>query len=292
MPTTYFDLPKSLSRYETARVAVLPVPFERTTTYIKGTAKAPKAILAASAQVELYDEEVEWEPCDVGIATLAPVKVESGPIKKTLDRINSSIARIVRDGKLPVMLGGEHSITPPAVAAVAKTHPSLTVVQLDAHADLREEYGGTKWSHASAMARCLEICPAVQVGIRNLSKEEAKRVSRENLPVFFAHKIKEDKKWMAHAIGEIKTEDVYVTVDVDVFDASFMPDTGTPEPGGLSWYDVIGFLREIALQKNIVAYDFVELCPQKGHHASDFMVAKLIYKCIGYWAGSRNLQVA
>ncbi len=288
MARTYFDLPPKLSSYAPARVACLPVPFDRTTSYVKGTAKAPKAILEASAQVELYDEELESETCDIGIATLPAVKVGAGSIENVLDRISASVSRIIRDGKLPVIIGGEHSITPPAVRAAAKIYPDLTVLQFDAHADLRSEYGGTKWSHASAMARCLEICPAVQVGIRNLSKDEAIRVSREKLPVFFAHKIHEDKGWMKKALAAIKTKNVYVTVDVDAFDQSIMPDTGTPEPGGLSWYDVVGLLREVAMRKNIVAFDFVELCPQKGHHASDFMVAKLIYKSIGYWAKARK----
>lgn len=283
MSPTYFDLPPKLSSYESARVAVLPVPFERTTTYIKGTAKAPRAILEASAQVELYDEELGMETCDVGIATLSPLKSTSGPIEKYLEKINLAVSRICRDGKLPVMIGGEHSITPPAVRAIAEKHPSLTVVQLDAHADLRESYEGTKWSHACAMARVLEIAPAVQVGIRNLSKDEANRVSKENLPVFFAHKIKGDKNWIENVVNAVKTEDVYITVDVDVFDSSIMPDTGTPEPGGLDWYDVTSILRALSSKKNVVAMDFVELCPQRGHHASDFMVAKLIYKCIGYW---------
>jgi len=288
MPSTYFDLPDKISKYEHAKVAILPVPFDKTTSYIKGTAKAPKAILTASAQVELYDEELGMEICDVGIATLSPLRSGSGPIGKFLEKIGLAVSRIDRDGKLPVMIGGEHSITPPAVRAIAKTHPSLTVVQLDAHADLREEYEGTKWSHACAMARVLEIAPAVQVGIRNLSKDEAERVAKENLPVFFAHKIKEDKGWIENAVNAVKTKDVYITVDVDVFDSSIMPDTGTPEPGGLDWYEVTSFLRALSMKKNVVAVDFVELCPQKGHHASDFMVAKLIYKSIGYWAANKK----
>lgn len=288
MARNYFDLPDKLSRYETAKVAVLPVPFERTTSYVKGTGQGPQAILTASHQVELYDEELGSETCDIGIASLAPVRIESGPVEKVLEKIDLAVARIVRDGKLPVMLGGEHSITPPAVRAVLKTYPALTVVQFDAHADLREEYDGSKWSHACAMARVLELCPAVQIGIRNLSKDEASLVSRKNLPVFFAHKIREDKGWAEAALGAIGTKDVYVTFDVDAFDASCLPDTGTPEPGGLFWYEVTSFMKALARRKNIVGFDFVELCPQKGHHASDFLVAKLIYKCIGYWAGSRS----
>lgn len=287
MSLNYFDLPEKLSRYESARVAVLPVPVEETTSYVKGTKNAPGAILTASAQVELYDEELFAEPCEVGIASLAPLNVGSGSIERALGKVESAVGRIIKDKKLPVMIGGEHSITPAAVRAVKRAHPSLTVVQLDAHADLRGEYEGTKWSHACAMARVLEICPAVQVGIRNLSHQEAARVAKEKLPVFFAHEIKKDKNWIEGVIGAVKTKDVYVTCDVDVFDSSILPDTGTPEPGGLDWYEVTWFIRALSQRKNIVAFDFVELAPQKGHHASDFLVAKLIYKCIGYWASQK-----
>ena len=288
MPKNYFDLPEKLSRYETAKVAVLPAPFDRTTSYIKGTGAGPEAILEASAQVELYDEELDIESCEAGIASLAPLKFEPGPIEKELAKIELATRRIINDGKLPVVLGGEHTITPPAVKAVCQVHPSVTVVQLDAHADLRDEYEGTRWSHACAMARVLEICPVVEVGIRNLSKPEADRVSNGKLPVFFAHKIRQDKNWIDNVVNAVKTDDVYVSVDVDVFDSSIMPDTGTPEPGGLDWYEVTSLIRTLAQKKNIVAFDFVELLPQKGHHASDFMVAKLIYKCIGYWVYSRS----
>jgi len=284
MPSTYFDLPDKLSQYETAHVAILPVPLDLTTSYMKGTGLAPEAILEASAQVELYDEELETETCDVGIASLAPLEIQGLSLEKALKKIGPAISLIIKDGKLPIMIGGEHSITPPAVKTVAAVYQNLTVVQFDAHADLREEYDGTKWSHACAMARVLEICPAVQIGIRNLSLPEAKRVSTEKLPVFFSHRIHSDKNWAQNAIDAVKTDNVYVTVDVDVFDSSILPDTGTPEPGGLNWYDVTGFLSTLSERKNIVAFDFVELCPQKGHHASDFLVAKLIYKCIGYWA--------
>lgn len=284
MSSTYFDLPENFCRYDKAGVAVLPVPFEMTTSYVKGTSGAPEAILKASSQVELYDEELACEPFEAGIATLPPLKIEDMPLEKALEGIRMSVSKIIADGKLPVMLGGEHSVTPPAVKAVAESYNDLTVVQFDAHADLREEYSGTKWSHACAMARVREICPAVQVGIRNLSKEEAARVTKEKLSVFFAHKIRENAKWVEDVLASVKTQNVYVTFDVDAFDSSILPDTGTPEPGGLTWYEVLSLMKALSVKKKIVGFDFVELCPREGHHASDFTVAKLIYKCIGYWA--------
>ena len=290
MSATFFDLPAKLSNYETAAVVILPVPLDLTTSYVKGTARAPQAIFEASHQVELYDEELGFEPCQVGIAALPPLNVEKLPLEEAIEEVGRATAKIVADGKLPVIIGGEHSITPKAVAQVAKAHPNLTVLQLDAHADLREEYSGTKWSHACSMARVREICPAVQVGIRNLSKEEAQLVSQNKLPVFFAHRLKENKKWMEDVIKAIKTPEVYVTLDVDAFDSSLLPDTGTPEPGGLDWYEVVGLIRAVSLQKKIVGFDFVELTPQEGHHASDFLVAKLIYKCIGYWASKAEAK--
>jgi agmatinase len=290
MGSIYFDLPENYSSYDKAAAVILPVPLEATTSYVKGTFKAPAAILKASFQVELYDEELSCEPCEAGIATLPPVKVEGMPLEKALNEIQSAVTVIFDACKLPVMIGGEHSVTPPAVAAAAKVYDNLTVIQLDAHADLREEYGGTKWSHACAMARVREICPAVQVGIRNLSKEEAARVAKEKLPVFFAHKIKQNAKWVEDVMASVRTRNVYVTFDVDAFDSSILPDTGTPEPGGLSWYEVLSLMKAVSEKKNIVGFDFVELSPREGHHASDFTVAKLIYKCIGYWAAARNTE--
>lgn len=266
----------------------MPVPLEMTTSYIKGTSSAPEAILKASSQVELYDEELGCEPFEAGIATLPPLKVEGKPLEKALEEIKTATSKIIADGKLPILIGGEHSVTPPAVAAAAKAYDNLTVVQFDAHADLREEYSGTKWSHACAMARVREICPAVQVGIRNLSKEEAARVTEEKLPVFFAHKIKENAKWVDDVLASVKTQNVYVTFDVDAFDCSILPDTGTPEPGGLTWYEVLSLMKALSKKKKIVGFDFVELCPREGHHASDFTVAKLIYKCIGYWTANKK----
>lgn len=284
MSYNYFDLPPSLSDYKNAKAVIVPAPYDQTASYVKGTSKGPVAILEASRQVELYDEELGFEPCEVGISSLPILPIEKLGLTKALPKVEEAIDKVLSDGKLPVLIGGEHSLTPPAVASVARHHPNLTVVQLDAHADLREEYDGSKWSHACAMARVREVCPAVQIGIRNLSKEEAVKVAKEKLPVFFAHKIKGDDKWMDEAIAQIKTDDVYLTFDVDAFDSSLLPDTGTPEPGGLDWYEVTRFIRLLSQKQNIVGMDFMELAPQDGHHASDFLVAKLIYKCLGYWA--------
>jgi len=279
----FLGLDAGRSTYSTSKVAVLPVPFEATTTYGKGTARGPRAIIEASSQVELYDEELGCEPCDVGVATLdAPDLTGVGP-DELASTLAAPVTKILSDGKLPIVLGGEHSITPAVVASVVRRYPDITVVQLDAHADLRDQYEGERMSHASAMARVREMVPAVQIGIRNLSKEEADRVSREKLPVFFAHEMRSGAGWMERALSEIRTERVYVTIDLDAFDSSMMPATGTPEPGGMDWYQVTDFIRLLTGEKRVVGFDIVELAPIEGLLSCDFLAAKLAYKCMGYW---------
>lgn len=281
-PDNFLGLPDELSHYGRSRVAVLPVPYEHTVSYAPGTAGGPRAIITASQQVELYDEELGCEPCDIGVSTLAPLAVKGVAPAKLGGVIGPAIGRIVDDGKVPLMLGGEHSITPAAVAAVQQRFGALTVVQFDAHADLRQEYEGEPHSHACAMARVREICPAVQVGIRNLSIEEARWAKRDQLPIFFAHQMRRDPGWMEAAIAAIATDDVYITFDCDAFDAAIMPATGTPEPGGMSWYEATDFLRMIFERKRVRGWDIVELSPAEALHGCDFLTAKLAYKCLGY----------
>ena len=279
----FLGLEGEQAAYETARVAVLPIPYEATVSYGGGTARGPSAIIEASSQVELYDEELGCEPCDVGIATLPPLSVDGIEPTQLMERVQSAVGRVVADGKFPLVLGGEHSITPAAVRAVQSAHEDITVVQLDAHADLREEYEGQRYNHACTMARVREICPAVQVGIRSLSTEEALRIEKEGLPIFFARDLRSDSGWITKAVSAIKSKKVYVTIDVDVFDASFLPATGTPEPGGLDWYQVTSFLQALFSEKRVVGVDLVELSPIDEFRAYDFIAAKLAYKCIGYW---------
>ncbi len=284
--SNFLGLPPELSDYSRARVVCLPAPYEATVSYCGGTADGPSAIITASAQVELYDEELECEPCDVGVATLPALELAGVRPDQIIKAIAPAVERILKDGKLPLVLGGEHSITPAVVTAVHARHPNLTVLQFDAHADLRQEYEGERMSHASALARVRDICSAVQVGIRNLSKEEAAWVERERLPIFYAHKMREGNSWMRHALEAVKTEEVYITIDVDAFDSSLMPATGTPEPGGMGWYDVTDFIKLVTEKKKVVGFDIVELSPKPGLHACDFLAAKLAYKCIGYWSRS------
>ncbi|MBI4212288.1 MAG: agmatinase [Deltaproteobacteria bacterium] len=264
------------------KVSILPVPYEATTSYAQGTNDGPEAILEASHQVELYDEELEIEPYRIGIETLPTLSFGQLKDMAAMDHIEHAVDAILKAKKLPIILGGEHSITPPIVRSIAKTYNDVTVVQIDAHADLRQEYHGTPCSHASAMARVREICPAVQIGIRSLSKEEADWAKREKFAMFYAYALK-DESWIDQTLAAIKTKNVYLTVDVDGFDSSLMPSTGTPEPGGLFWRETVTFLRKLMQQYHVVGMDFVELMPIEGQHAPNFLVARLISKCIGYW---------
>ncbi|MFH0799954.1 MAG: agmatinase [Pseudomonadota bacterium] len=286
--SNFLGLSEKYSAYDKARVAVLPVPYEATVSYGRGTAKGPSAIIAASSQVEFYDEELGCEPYEAGIATLEPLMVAGLAPAAMRGRVVPAVKKIISDGKLPFVLGGEHSITPAVVLAVHAVHGHVTVVQFDAHADLRQEYEGEPMSHACAMARVRDICPVVHLGIRNISKEEAKLASREKFPIFYAKDMHRSDDWMEEAIKAIGTEKVYATIDVDAFDSSVMPATGTPEPGGLGWYQVVDFLRLLCRRKRVVGFDVVELAPLDGMRACDFLAAKLAYKCIGYWQTGIN----
>jgi agmatinase len=267
----FLDLDPDSRDYKNSRFVVVPVPYEATTTYGKGTKNGPDAILRASQHVEEFDEELGYE-----IFTRAPIHTLKSC---TVDRVLLTVDRILEDDKIPVVLGGEHSITPFAVKVAAKHYKDLSVLQLDAHADLRGSYLGRKDNHACVMRRILEICPAVQVGLRNISEEGWK----------FAQKTGQLKKihWAEHleATEQITSQlskNVYITLDVDVFDPAIMPGTGAPEPGGLLWYEAMDILKAVCREKNIVGFDVMELSPRKGENAPDFMCAKLIYKIMGF----------
>ena len=277
-------LPAENSKYENARAVIFPIPLERTTTYEHGTRNGPAAIIAASRNMETWDEELSVETFSkIGIATLPAIDTAEGTLEKVLADIYTTELALLGDGKFPVALGGEHSLTPPLVAAAAKKFPDLSVLQIDAHADLREAYQGNPASHASAMRRVVEICPAVQVAIRSLSIEESEAIPRLRTKIYWARDIARApiETWIPRVVADLSAH-VYLTVDLDGFDPAYMPATGTPEPGGLDWYQVTSLIRAVAKEKKIMAADVVELLPQHGDHASDFLAAKLVYKILGY----------
>ena len=283
-PDNFGGIPEPESQYEKARAVIFPVPLERTTTYERGTRNGPAAILAASRNMELYDEELELETYKrVGIATLAPIDTTDGTLDEVTSEIFAAQCALLDDGKFPIALGGEHSLTPPLVSATARKYRDLSVLQIDAHADLRNEYQGNRASHACAMRRVVESCPAVQVGIRSLSAEEAQAIPSLPTKIYWAADIVRSPltNWVAKVAADLSPH-VYLTIDLDGFDPSLVPATGTPEPGGLDWHQVTSLVRAVAKHKQIVGMDVVELLPQPGDHASDFLAAKLVYKCLGY----------
>jgi len=274
----------STTDFEHARVVILPVPLDRTTSYVAGTRNGPHEILVASSHLELWDEETGTDVHGIGIFTLPEMDLPFGTIDEVVGEIRRVASEIVGRGKFPVVLGGEHSITPAVVAAIAERHPGLSVLQIDAHADLRDTYMGTPHSHACAMRRVLEYAPTTQVGIRSLSPEEAAAIPSLRTHVFYDFNMRADPNWMDRVVATL-SDTVYVTIDVDGFDPAIMPATGTPEPGGLSWYEMIGLLRRVAEKKRVVGFDLVELSPMGGNVAPNFLCAKLIYKLLSYTFG-------
>ncbi len=278
-PHTFAAIPPQDAALETSKVVILPVPYDSTTDYKSGAREGAQAIIAASQQLELYDAELDRETYQVGIHTLPSLEpVMSGP-EQMITRVYQAARDLLEKDKLVVMLGGEHSLTLGLVQALGQRYHKLSVLQLDAHADLRNEYLGTKYSHACVMRRVWELCPIVPVGIRSLSLEEHEFVKQHKLEPFYAEDCTPD---LAPKVLANLPPEVYITIDLDVFDPSIMSAVGTPEPGGLSWHQVLGLLRVVAKERQVVGFDIVELCPREGPTSCTFLAAKLVYKLIGY----------
>lgn len=265
---------------------IVPVPYDGTSTWHKGADAGPGALLDASTAVELYDIETAREPWRDGIRTLAALAVPPDP-EGMSSVVRETVAAILDGGELPVVIGGEHSVTIGAVQAAAHRFADLTVLQIDAHADTREEYEGSSFNHACVMARARELCPIVQVGIRAV--DEAEMPGLDAGRVFWAHDIvpAANDSWMDEVVG-LLTRHVYVTIDLDAFDPSLIPATGTPEPGGLEWYPVNRLLRRVARASRVVGFDVVELLPAEGHHASAFAAAKLVHRFLAEIGAARD----
>jgi len=285
LPTNFGLLPEDQADYARSRVAVLPVPFERTVSYGRGTAAGPAAILRASQSMELYDEELRFEPAELGIATLPPFLPEAFDLGEAMAELEAECRRHLDAGKFLLTLGGEHSLTIAPVRAAKALHGEIGVVQFDAHADLREEFEGTPYSHAAVMRRVAdEGLPTLPIGIRSLSKPEAEFAHEAGIPIVWAHELDELEGNRYERLLASLPEKVYLTFDIDFFDPSVVPATGTPEPGGGSWYSTMRLLSRLFETKQVVAMDVVELAPIGGQPASDFVTAKLAYKCLGYLA--------
>ena len=276
----FLGLSEAESAYNTARAVILPLPYEKTTSYKQGTAAGPQAILSASQQVEFYDDELRAEPRKVGIATVAAPDFTGLSHEAGLEKIAEVAGLLFDDGKFVVSLGGEHSVTIPLVREVVRRHPDVSVLQLDAHSDLRRSYEGSPLNHACVMARVDELCDFVAVGLRSGIAGEEEGL-RSGSRLFYACEMVRDSSWQQKALDALG-EKVYLTLDLDFFDPAIMPAVGTPEPGGFHWYETLAFLREVFREKEVVACDVVELMPQPGQHHADFLAAKLVHRLLGY----------
>lgn len=265
--------------FEKAKVIVLPVPYDGTVSYGSGTGQGPEAIIQTSRHMELYDWELDCEPAKVGIYTLEPLKVQKLKAEKMIETVEKKYAELVKANKFAVMLGGEHSISYAVDRPLRKKYPDLSILQWDAHADLRDSWEGTPFSHACAMRRFYDRAKRiVQVGVRSLSTEEAEFIKKNKLRAnIFA-----PEEFDAGKIVSRLSKNVYITVDLDGFDPSVVPAIGTPEPGGLFWPDFLSLMRAVFRRKNVVGFDVVELSPIQGQPASDFLAALAVYKMIGY----------
>jgi agmatinase len=286
---TFLGADAETSDFERARAVVLPVPYESTTSYSGGTKFGPRRILEASRYVELYDQELDRETAEIGVHTLPALeltKLGSSAAAEELEAAYGAVLDAIGD-RFPLVLGGEHAISAPLIRATAERVAArgegrLSVLQLDAHADLRDGYEGAPHSHASFAFRTLDVADYVQVGIRAVSAEEREVMrTHDGVTVIWADEMWEDDTWMDRALAALGPV-VYLTVDVDYFDPSLVPATGTPEPGGGDWYRTLRFLRRVFAERTVVGADVVELAPIPGFHAPDFLVAKLCYKLLGY----------
>ena len=267
--------------FDTAKAVILPIPLESTTSYVPGTRNGPREILVASSHMELWDEETNSDVHGVGIYTLPEMELPFDDMADLMAEIRRVTAAIIERDKFPVILGGEHSITAPVVAAIAARHPALSVLQIDAHADLRDTYMGTRHNHACAMRRVLEYARCTQVGIRSLSTDEAKIAPSLATRIFYDVSMRQDTHWIERVVESLG-ETVYITIDADGMDPAIMPSVGTPEPGGLSWYEMLALLRAVISKRRVVGCDLVELCPIPGMVGPNFLCAKLIYKILTY----------
>lgn len=276
-PLSFCGLPSNAGDYARAPTVILPIPFDKTSTWQKGADKGPRAILDASANLEFYDIETDREVFKKGIVTARPIDAVSSSL--LIKKSDSAVSRYLGDGKLVVTLGGEHSVSIGVIKAYARHYEDLSVLHLDAHADSRDSYEGSPYNHACVIARARECTRnIVSVGIRSMDASERPGIDRKRM--FFAHEINDSDRWIARVVS-LLTDTVYITIDLDVFDPGIMPSTGTPEPGGLGWYQVMRLLSAVSRSRRIVGFDVVELCPTS-LRAPDFLAAKLIYTLLSY----------
>ena len=272
----YAGIPDKYARLDDAKVVLIPVPYDGTSTWGKGADKGPDAFLEASENMELFDIETRTEVYKKGVYLAPPVTEDASP-EKMVEAVHKTVKNYIKQDKFVTIFGGEHSISIGTIRAFNESFEDLTVVQIDAHADLRPEYEGTTCNHACAVHEASKKTNLIQVGIRSMDVSELDHMDENQ--VYWAHDLYED--WMDDAIGQM-TPNVFITIDLDAFDPSILPSTGTPEPGGMFWYETLEFLKLMFKKKNVVGFDIVELNPNKNERSSDFLAAKLYYKMLSY----------
>ncbi len=274
----FAGVPDQYAVYETAKMVVLPVPYDETSSWIKGSDKGPEALLDASVALEWYDIETQTQVYKKGIFTALPITEKSSP-ELLCNAVQERVTTYLKDGKFPVTIGGNHTVSIGAIRAAASQYADLTILQMDAHSDLRPSYEGSQLNHACVMYQASQLCPITQLGIRSMCEEELGLFKEDR--IFYAHAIAGQTDWQQKALQTL-SKNVYLTIDLDVFDPSVLPSTGTPEPGGLRYYEVLHFLRSVFAQYNVVGFDVVELCPNPNERASDFLAARLMYQLMTY----------
>lgn len=275
---TYAGIPEEYSKLDSSKIVLIPVPYDGTSTWQKGADKGPEAFLNASENMELFDIETETEVYKQGVYLADAITEKSSP-EKVVEEVHQTTKKYIKRNKFVTAFGGEHSISIGSIRAFNECFEDLTVLQIDAHADLRKEYHGSKCNHACAVYEASQNTNLIQVGIRSMDVIETTVLDKEK--TYFAHEMAVDETWMDSAIDQM-TDNVYITFDLDAFDPSIMPSTGTPEPGGLFWYETLEFLKQVFAEKNVVGFDIVELCPNDSEKSSDFLAAKLYYKMLSY----------
>ena len=277
VPYNFGGLTDKFLNYKNSKIAVLPVPFDKTSSWIKGSDRGPKAIIEASMNMELYDLDTDSEVYKNGIFTSEEILSNSS--EEMIECVYDRVTELIKDGKFVVTLGGEHTVSLPSIKAHHNIYEDISILNLDAHSDMRDSYLDNKYSHACVMARVKEITDNIlSIGIRSLDSSELDNIDKDN--TFFAKDILHSETWIEEAISKLN-QNVYISIDLDVFDPSIMPSTGTPEPGGLDWYTILKLLNEVCKNRNLIGFDVAELCPTE-NIAPDFLAAKLIYKLLSY----------
>ncbi len=283
---TYAGIPEENSKLDTSKIVLIPVPYDGTSTWQKGADKGPDAFLEASENMEVYDIETDSEVYKQGVFLAQPITENASP-EAIVDEVHQITKKYIKKNKFVTLFGGEHSISIGSIRAFNEMFEDLTVLQIDAHADLRESYEGSKCNHACAVYEASQTTNLIQVGIRSMDAIEKTVMDEEK--TYFAHEMAVDDNWMDSAIDQM-TDNVFITFDLDALDPSIMPSTGTPEPGGLFWYETLEFLKQVFEEKNVVGFDIVELCPNKNDKSSDFLAAKLYYKMLSYKFQNENAE--